>query len=320
MEKFKKFNLNQTHEMKYFFEKYGYLHIKNVYKKEELLEYLEKDINKADISKDLTCYPNLNKLINNKKLISTMNYVLGGNLQYCFDSSLNVNMKTDQKYPFYKLLHRDNQDGFDLNSYFPVIRCGVYFHDFTKFSGGPKIAISSHKNEFFFLNIGLTKLIKFILRLSDFGCKYIYQKRTNQNNCIDPNHNKYPHKINIKNIKIFPKYVNMYPEIGDLILWNLRAYHQGYAKKLKYFPSICLSALYERFLPNFLFEKKITNRKAAFFVLLGNTTLTNEYVENRIKYINKDHWNFLPNKKILNELKEKGLKCITLGYDKNQFS
>ncbi len=313
--KFKKFNLDEKKEMKSFFEKYGYLHIKNVYNKEELISYLEKDFDKADVNKDLTCYPNLNKLLNNKNLISSLKHVLGGSLQYCFDSSLNVNMKTDQKYPFYKLLHRDNQDGFDFNSYFPVIRCGVYFHDFTKFSGGPKIAISSHKNEYISLNIGLTKLMKFILRLTDFGCKFIYQKRINQNKYIDPNHNKHPHKINIKNIRLFPKYVNMYPEIGDLILWNIRAYHQGYAKRLIHFPSLCLSAFFERFLPNFLFEEKISNRKAAFFVLLGNTNLTNQYVENRIKYIDKEHWHFLPNKKTLNELDEKGMNCLTFGYD-----
>ena len=99
--KFKKFNLDEKKEMKSFFEKYGYLHIKNVYNKEELISYLEKDFDKADVNKDLTCYPNLNKLLNNKNLISSLKHVLGGSLQYCFDSSLNVNMKTDQKYPFY---------------------------------------------------------------------------------------------------------------------------------------------------------------------------------------------------------------------------
>jgi len=311
------FFLHQKKEMEAFFWKHGYLHIKNVYTQKDINSFLEADKDLVDIEKDLSCYPNLSRLPSNKQLIDALSHVLKGELVYSFDSSICINTSTDEKLPPSQLLHRDNQAEFNFNTNLPVVRCGVYWQDYTNASGGLKVAIGSHKHEYISLNFTFKKLIWLFLRFSKWGCKYIYNKRIKNEIELDPTVELFPNQLNLKNLKFFPKYVNLYPRPGDLLLWNIRLLHQGYAKKIVFFPNLSLGARFESLIPWFLCAKKASPRTAAFFVLQTDDELAQEYRKKRIHALTKKHWSYQPLKSSIQTLEKNFHKIDLSGYKKN---
>lgn len=313
------FFLHQKKEMEVFFWKYGYLHIKNVYTQKDINSFLEADKDLVEIDKDLSCYPNLSRLPSNKQLIEALSHVLKGDLVYSFDSSIVINSKTDEKRPPSELLHRDNQAGFNFNTDLPVVRCGVYWQDYTNASGGLKVAIGSHKHEYISLNFSIKKLIVLFLRFSKWGCKYIYDNRMKRGAIIDPTHESMPHQLKLKNLKFYPKYVNLYPKPGDLLLWNIRTYHQGYARKILLFPNLSLGARFESLIPWFMCAKKAFPRTAAFFVLSTENKLAQEYRKKRIKALSKKR-TYQPLKSSIQILEKNFHKIDLSGYNQKNLN
>jgi hypothetical protein len=60
------------------------------------------------------------------------------------------------------------------------------------------------------------------------------------------------------------KIINVKTNPGDLVLWNLRTTHSGNARRFKLFPNWDINPYINKYLPEFLFKPKHTERAALF--------------------------------------------------------
>ena len=282
------------------YEKQGFLHLKSLFDKNELLELISKSLPEREGDMDLTCYKELYKVIINPNLLSVLREIFGPNLTYMGDSIFLVNMKTSLKGA--KLLHRDNQQNYDPIIPIPVVRCGLYLNDYKFSSGSLKVGVGSHKTE--------QVTIRNILRLTQAGCnllmKFSVLKKGDYQQTV--------HKLRLSQLK-WTKFKNISTQTGDLVFWNLRTLHQGYSKKLRLFPNLTLSAFWENILPNSFFYPGPDSRNAIFFVIMGNGDGVEEYTLSRFSDISKDHWDNKPIPEVIELIEDSGVHYDLRGFN-----
>ena len=291
-------------DYKFEFEKNGFLLLKNIFEEKEILNLinLSLDEKKEDPSgyRDILTYKHLYKILINPRLIKALKDVLGPEITFMCDSQFHVNMITKVKSK--NLLHRDNQNNYDPSTQIDVVRCGVYLNDYSKSSGNVKVGVGSHKSVRF--------NIKNLLRLTDFGCNLLMKRSVLKVG----SYQKEVKKLKFSQLKWnILKSISTKP--GDLVFWNLRTLHQGYAKKLKLLPKITLSAFWEHVLPNFLFYPGPDNRNAIFFVVSGKISSDiDEYADHRFDTIDKKTWKIKPSEEIIQKLKNTGYSVDLRGF------
>ena len=284
------------------YEKQGFLHLKDLFDKSELLALTSKSLPERKGDMDLTCYKELYNVIINPNLLSALSEIFGSKLTYMGDSGFLVNMKTSLKGA--KLVHRDNQKNYDPRIPIPVVRCGLYLNDYTFASGSLKVGVGSHKTE--------QVTIRNILRLTQVGCnllmKFSVLKAGDYQQTV--------HKLRLSQLK-WTRFKNISTQSGDLVFWNLRTLHQGYSKKLRLFPKLTLPAFWENILPNSFFYAGPKSRDAIFFVILAEGDGVEEYISSRFSQISKNHWDYKPIPEVIERIEASGLHFDLRGFDQS---
>jgi len=204
------------------FNKYGYLHLKNIFTKDEVKKYRDEIIIQYDTNllsqsskTDLLSQNILDDLLLDSRILNRIKSLIGQNIIYFGDSSWLLYQPN--KNNLTGAYHTDNADrywkGPDWNGNYPLIRFGIYLQDHSKQGGGIIFGGKTHK---FFIQRTLLRVIyQEIIGIFNGNFRYI------------------PY------------------EIGDLVIWNLRTVHSGNASRIK-FINIPISNRLSKILPQFL--------------------------------------------------------------------
>jgi len=278
------------------FWKDGYLIVKNVYSQNEVETYRnfiskeckknlgEESLNYKELEqknlKDILSYPELQSVILNKKLISTIRDILGDEVVYWGYSSFRWNEKP------YRSFHNDAKNDFDcpFTTKYPLVRVGVYLQNHSDFSNGVKI----WKGSCHTLRYGRKLLKKIFIEKGSF--KYLFPQQ-------------------------FYKSVNVKTEAGDVVIWNLRTCHSGSAVRLKILPNVSFHPLIENFIANYFPKMMIQEEKerTVIFSTFGAESFSLEnFIKDNLKHIEMKNVfknsSFLQNEEIKKKSKELNLK------------
>jgi hypothetical protein len=210
---------------KEFYNKNGFLILKNVFSKTEIEQFRENAMKQLelDMANNLvTSYTNshakhgigdilskqyLGNIVLDQRVIKAAKEVLGDDIVYFGDGSYQLGVGL-------RGYHRDNVDrtfnsGPDWQTDYNIIRFGLYLQDHKKYSGGLKVKVGTHMNA------------------------------EGKSTMLDI-------------------------EEGDLIFWNLKILHSGNAIRLKMFPNLPIDYL-ERYVPEFIKKDEQKERIAMFF-------------------------------------------------------
>lgn len=245
----------------------GFLLIKDVFSKEELIEMKQcathfcslNDYNELD-NGDAMSLEGMAKYLLDDRLISIAKDVLGEEIIYFGDSALHC---APNKRIFHNDARGDNWD--PSNSDYPLYRMGFFFQDHASHSGGIKFRTGSHKKLLYygkFFKTLISSIYKILLG-----------------------------KLSIKALINNGKIVNVKSELGDVVLWNLRTEHSGGAVILKDDPDKALLPYQDEQIPD---NKKLPEhdiRMAIFCCFAAPHEATESYISWKVN--NKDyknHW------------------------------
>ena len=79
---------------------------------------------------------------------------------------------------------------------------------------------------------------------------------------------------------------------GDIVIWNLRTHHAGYAIRMKPVPNLSLLPVVERWSPSFLHVPAEHPSRCVIFATYGAPSeYTDKYIRNRVNHrFMKNHW------------------------------
>ena len=267
-------------EVKKFWED-GYIHIKSVFTKEEVLLLRKKLEKSQNLSKKVTSSKNdllsqkyFDDLLLDERIISRIKSILGGQIIYFGDSSW-IAHKYDSKQEI-DSYHTDNsyrfRNGPDWSGKYPIIRFGLFLQDHKKQGGGILFNRKSHNR--FINNRYLRYLNREVLGWINGNSKY------------------------------------MATEVGDLLIWNLKLSHAGRGQYLKYFFKKPVSRSLSKIIPKLFLSKYNSNR----FLVTGTFGLEGEHLQTYIqnlktrKYMVNQWMNDSITNDNLEKIKSKGIK------------
>lgn len=265
--------MEQQSEIRNEFLDKGYLILRSFYDKKKIQDSRNLVIDHANKDDEILSNQTVQDFILNEELIQNIKILLNSNkLLYYSDSS--VSNKED---PFnskngYHNDARYEDENIPYSEEYPILRVGIYFEDFKKYSGGLKIKEKSHKYFCFNFRAFKQNLKKII--------KIIFTKTRYRLNALK-----------------LGKSINLDLEEGDIVIWNLRTHHCGVSRRLKFFKNLCLQPHIEKLLPKFLFlPTQYSRNRCSIFCTFAKNDLLNvniyNYVKNKIDY------------KKINEIKE----------------
>ena len=228
-----------------FYKEKGYCLFKNVFLKNELRN-LEK-ICEDSQHKHSFNNPKFIELILNKKLLRLVKYMLGPDVIFFGDGGARFDDRVTNS--GFRHFHIDSRgDDLDFTKEYPLVRLAIYLNDCKEFSGGLKLRPKSHK--------------KFCIER--FGL-----------------YNSLKHFSKYKKLKDFipVNSINVSSEIGDIVAWNGRTHHSGYAVRVKMLQNQSLHPLIENIIPKCLIKKN-SNRRNVIFLTYG---VMCDYLSNYIK-------------------------------------
>lgn len=273
-----------TSEQKQAYKKNGFLHLKNIFSKKEIVDvrdyiisnYYDESQDFIYCEKDLLSDEYLYKVLLNDKVIEIVKSIIGENVIYFGDSGWNIT-----KDPIPTVYHTDNADrnspGEDWDGDYPITRFAIYPQDHANIGGGPLLGSGSHK-----------KFIK------NHYLRVLYQET------LGPLSGRFQH---------IPS------NVGDIVFWNLRTAHagSGFTFKKTNFP---ISKRLSKYIPNFITSKYIGPR----VLVHGTFGSQSKKLDRYIKYLKTrtyqiDLWkknNTNYSEEIYTSLKNKNIKFINL--------
>ncbi len=210
-------------------EKYGFCIVKGLFSAERMreMEALMAEEWKRGTSRDLMSSDQLRPVILDDKILRIANALLGKELVYYGETSMNYEPEAGKiaNNPF-RTLHADARGTpADINKtwdpapgqVYRGYRFGIYFRDYTRYSGGLKVAPGSH-------HLGQTKF------KPPRGLRNFFGK----------------HRVDLpdgSSIKIPTASYELYDiasEPGDLVIFSLRVFHSAGAARLKQNPNYAM--------------------------------------------------------------------------------
>ena len=223
----------------------GYFLFKKVFKRKKILDLS----NLCHSSSDIFNNTNLQfvKCFTDKKIIECVKSLLGSNIIFFGDASIRYDDKVTSRMS--RHFHIDARgDNLNFNNDYGLLRLGIYFNDYSNYGGGLKVRKGSHKT-FCFERFGVLEGLKHFLKykkLNDFR---------------------------------FLKSININSQGGDILAWNGRTHHSGYAVRLKFAKNFVMHPIFENIIPKFLqFEKN--DLRNVIFLTYG---IKNQDIEKYIK-------------------------------------
>ena len=264
-------------DTRYIYHRDGYVLIKNLFSTVEINKFREAIVKVSrDLSAskgsvyqgDIFTYDDLRKFILNKKITKQIKELLGNEIIYYGDSSFRIEDKNEISLKNASVgvgYHQDipeTEYADPTTTNYNLVRMGIYLQDIKNYSGGLKVRKGSHRHVF----IGRYNIMR-LLGLSEKP------------------------KLSLGAFRIGAG-INIEAEIGDVIIWNLRTWHCGYAKRLKFFPRLHLSPRIERLIPDSWCCPLDMNGRIAVFASFGAPSPElDRFIEDRsLHFSNREHW------------------------------
>ena len=248
-------------EYRDFFQKYGFVHIKNVFSQEEVRAMRRECEIAWDRTggkpSDLLSTPELKHVLLDERVLRATRKLIGERVIYYGESTYAVNVMRE------RFMHVDSRDDTEdpSRTEFPVVRFGVYLQDHATHSDGLKIQAGSHREVMW----NLSNAARFL----GLG---------------------HGNRLSLSAYRFSP-YYNIPSEPGDLLLWSLRTHHCGHARRIKGLPRIALPPVVEKLLPDSVQAPLSDKRCAVFGSFARPSALAERHIHERvITPFNKRHW------------------------------
>jgi hypothetical protein len=253
-----------TEEQVKFFEREGYLLVKDLFSDEEVEDF--RAACRRDEPGDTACRAGFHNVMLMPKVVAIMHDLAGDDLIYL---GLSLTRTHDTPKPVRsRFFHTDTvNDDHDYTTVYPVYNTGIYLQDRINWSGGLKIIPRSHTWPCV-TNKTITELVKnFVKRLLSFdfqGAWYVMA----------------PYRS-----------INVETSPRDFLIWYVRTHHSGYAVRLKWFPSVSLAPVFENWVPSFLRLPDHPDRDVILSIYATPSRYLETYVKDQIsKAHRKDHF------------------------------
>jgi hypothetical protein len=221
------------------FRRDGYLHLRGVFTPEEMAAFNREADACQDargrgerLGEDLLANLYLRRIMLDGRILAAARTLLGAKPVYFGDGQFVVHKPN----PTVGTYHKDNVDRLDggapdWRSEYNLVRFGVYLEPHRGTSGGLLVQAGSHKG------IASSRLVEVlkeeVVRPLTFKARYLGV------------------------------------ELGDVVVWNLRATHAGMGRYLKPLPFIPVTERNGRFLPEALKSSPVAGQRRAVFFTLG---------------------------------------------------
>ena len=260
------------------YQRDGYVLIKGVFNNAEIAGLRQRIEQLPEKRGDALSIDPLRPILLDKRVLEPVKALLGDKIVYFGDST--VRCESDGGFRYF---HRDSQQDFEDPSCteYPVVRLGIYLQDHAAHSGGLKVRRGSHRHAF----LGRENLKRLL-----FGKPY--------------------GPLNPAALRL-GRAVNLDIEAGDLIIWNLRIWHTGYAVRLKMLPKFCVHPRLENYIPKALLLPDIKPRMVIFCVYGAPSANMETYLKDRAEHhSNKEFWKFshFDDPAVVNDCAEKGVE------------
>lgn len=246
-----------TSDQIHFFEKNGYLHLKNFISPEDVVSFRKgcyRAAENPDYQRDTLGIPEFNKFFISKKVISVIGQLLKDDrVQYPGLSQTRADdyaRGSDYKmFNYNRGWHVDSiPDDFDYSVDYPLVNTGIYLQDHKYHSDGLKVWPGSHRRPCYsFLN--LRAFFKsLVVDLIKGRLKKFFQK-------IRPSISR-----------------NLELESTDFVVWSMRLHHSGFAVRPKLFRKISFPPLVENILPKSIIRPQ-ENKRCVVITAYGRPCL-----------------------------------------------
>lgn len=240
------------------YKKDGFVLIKKVFTSEEVNDFRLRVSKLPKEVGDILSLESIRDVLLDERVLHPIRTLLGGKIVYFGDTAVRNEMEDG-----YRTFHQDSQLDFEdpSRTEYPILRIGIYLQDHSQHSGGLKVRKGSHRHVF----IGRQNIKRFL-----FGKPY--------------------GPLSWKAFRL-GKSINLNIETGDMVIWNLRTWHSGYAVRLKLMPSLSLNPRIEKYIPKWM-TLPDTKPRGAFFASFGAPSETlNVYIKDRAAHpSNQAHW------------------------------
>lgn len=244
------------------YEKDGYVVIKGLFNTTEVAEFKSRIASLAGTSSmagDALSAPALRSIMLDDRILSVLKILLGPRVVYFGDSTVRYDANEGSRG-----FHKDSLSDFEdpSSTAHPVLRFGLYMQDHVGHSGGLKVRRGSHRHAF----LGRSSLKRLFSSTSPHGPLKLASFRLG-------------------------KAVNLDSEPGDLVIWNHRIFHSGYAVRLKAWPSLCINPRFEKYIPK-SWTRPYEGPRAVLFASFGAPSVSlDRFIKDRAEHSsNVDHW------------------------------
>lgn len=198
-------------------------------------------------------------LVMDPRILAAMRAALGENLVYFGDSTCRDKDIVGGLYSkwYARHFHADARvEDYDFSKPYELARCGLYLQNTSDYSGGLKVRPGSHRmacRE----QLGIKGTLKVAMQTK--SVRFIFAPGSSYNVPVQP---------------------------GDLVVWNLRLHHAGYAVRIKGMPKVSFPPIVENLIPEFLHVPAAESRSVIFMTYGAEGAHTDRMAKNRWR--NKD--------------------------------
>jgi Phytanoyl-CoA dioxygenase (PhyH) len=249
------------------YKKDGYVLLKNVFNPSEVADFKNRIALLADASKvdgsgmagdALSALP-LRSIMLDDRILDALRVLLGPKIVYFGDSTVRYEAAEGSRG-----FHKDSLGDFEdpSSTEHPVLRIGLYMQDHVRHSGGLKVRRGSHKHAF----LGRSSLKRLFSSASPHGPLKLASFRLG-------------------------RAINLDIEPGDLVIWNHRIFHSGYAVRLKMLPGLCINPRFEKYIPK-TWTRPYEGPRAVLFASFGAPSVSlDRFIKDRVEHSsNIGHW------------------------------
>lgn len=230
----------------------GYGILRGVFSAQEVKEFRAECDRKGQLS--YLTLRDFSSVLLDDRLLAAMRAILGDPVVYYGDSTSRSNDVVGGLYPkwYARHYHSDSRvEDYDYTKPYELARAGLYLHDTTNCSGGLKLRPGSHVMpcpE----QLGIKASIK--IALKNKSARFVVAPGPNRNVATMP---------------------------GDVVVWNLRLHHAGYAVRMKGMPNLTLPPYIENLLPESMHLKSPDSRSVMFLTYGAQGRHTDNMIRNR---------------------------------------
>jgi len=240
------------------YQRYGYTVLRNVFAPGEIASFRQECMTKG---RDVLIGPrDFGGLLLSEKIIDPLHRLLGPRVVYFGLASSRYG--DEAAYWSSRHFHVDaRSDNFDYTQTYPLVRVAIYLQDHDVYSGGLKLRPASW-TRYCVEQYGVRRLIRQVFR-----------------------------ERSLRQVRPAPGSINLSTRAGDMVIWNLRLHHAGYAVRVARAPECSFHPLIENLIPQAL-QLPEQHLRCVIFAAYGAPSLyLDRFVENRWRIpAIVDHW------------------------------